>query len=386
MPERLTTDAPARGGARSAAMLAALWTVPGVLSSVETYVFQSMEARRPIFWKVALVQCSGWWAWALMTPLVFAIARRYPVRRPVSAGTIGVHAAAAVAAALSHALIYTMAGVALIGAPPQTSIVSLYLRNVLGWSVLSVLVYVGLVSAGHWMDLAARDRAREQRTLALEAQLAGAQLQALRMQLHPHFLFNTLNTIAILVREQDVTTSVRLITQLGDVLRQVLRSPQTQEVPLRDELAFTRQYLEIEEVRFADRLIVSYMLEDGAQDALVPHLILQPLVENALRHGIARREGAGLLEIGAKHDGDRLVLWVRDNGPGLSSGAPAAGEGIGLANVRARLAALYRGGAALTLESLPVDDGGGVRATIVLPCLAAAPAAAVVPPFAEAHA
>ncbi|MEO5817256.1 MAG: histidine kinase, partial [Gemmatimonadaceae bacterium] len=174
---------------------------------------------------------------------------------------------------------------------------------------------------------------------------------------------NTLNTIAMLVREQDVTASVKLITQLGDVLRQVLRSVNTQEVPLAEEVAFTTSYLEIEEVRFADRLRVRWTVDDDVMRSLVPHLILQPLVENALRHGIAQREDSGLLEIGARREGNQLIVWVSDDGPGLSA-TYAAGDGIGLSNVRARLTALYRADASLSLESLPL---GGVRAVLSLP-------------------
>jgi LytS/YehU family sensor histidine kinase len=262
--------------------------------------------------------------------------------------------------------VYTLASLALATTPPPMGLALLFLRSILGWLTLGVLVYVGLVSAAHWLEFAERERERERRTLALEAQLAGAELQALRMQLHPHFLFNTLNTIAALVRERDVAASVNLISRLGDVLRQILRSPERQEVPLAEELAFTRSYLEIEEVRFADRLRVRWAAEEEAMGALVPHLILQPLVENAFRHGIARREEAGLLEIGARRRGDRLLLWVRDDGPGLQLSADAS-DGIGIANVRARLTALYREEGTLTLESVPLDDGGGVCATVSLP-------------------
>ncbi|MEP6731075.1 MAG: sensor histidine kinase [bacterium] len=352
--------------ARTAAILIALWSVPGFMAGVETYVFQGIEGRHPQFWRVLLIQCTGWWAWALMTPVVFSMARRWPVRRPISVSTVGVHVSAAIAAAVVHAFVYTAGGFALAQTPPPSPFISLVAHSLLGWFPLSILIYVGLVSGGHWLELARREHEREQRTLALEAQLAGAQLQALRMQLHPHFLFNTLNTIAMLVREQDVTASVRLISQLGDVLRQVLRSAETQEVALAEEIEFTRKYLEIEEVRFADRLRVEWNLDDDALSAVVPHLILQPLVENALRHGIARREESGLLQIAARRAGDRLVLSVRDDGPGLGAMGEAS-DGIGLANVRARLVALYRERGALVLESLPLDDGGGVRATITLP-------------------
>src|SRR6185369_5207989 len=168
------------------------------------------------------------WAWAAMTPIVFMLAERWPLRRPLRAETIGVHLLASLAATLVHGAVYSLVSLLLATtSPPSVSV--LVVRSIVGWLPITVPIYFGLVAVAHWLTLARRDREREQRTLALEAQLAGAELQALRMQLHPHFLFNTLNTIAMLVREQDVTASVKLITQLGDVLRQVLRSENTQE-------------------------------------------------------------------------------------------------------------------------------------------------------------
>lgn len=349
-------------GARGAALLLALWSIPGVLAGVETVLFQMMEGRHAPLGRVLLQQCAGWWAWAAMTPMVFVLAERWPLRRPLYVGTVGVHLLASVAATLVHGTVYSLVSLALATTPPP-SVAVVVVRSLVGWLPITVPIYFGLVAVAHWLTLARRDREREQRTLALEAQLAGAELQALRMQLHPHFLFNTLNTIAMLVREQDVTASVKLITQLSDVLRQVLRSVDTQEVPLSEEIAFTKSYLEIEEVRFADRLRIRWSLDDGVMHGRVPHLILQPLVENALRHGIAPREDAGLMEIGARREGNRLLVWVSDDGPGLSA-TYAAGDGIGLSNVRARLVALYRADASLALESLPL---GGVHATLSIP-------------------
>jgi two-component system LytT family sensor kinase len=355
--------------ARRTAIILGLWTVPGVLAGVETFCYQIMEGGHPALWRVMLQQCCGWWAWAAFTPVVFAKTKRFPLRLPVSGRTVTVHVIASLVATLVYGTVYTLVNVLLATTPPRTALSQLLFRNLIGWLPITVLIYVGLVSAGHWMELATREREREQRTLALEAQLAGAQLQALRMQLHPHFLFNTLNTIAALVREQDVTASVRLISQLGDVLRQVLRSAEQQEVTLAEELAFTGRYLEIEQVRFADRLRVRWAADDDVRGVLVPYLILQPLVENALRHGIARREEAGLVEIGARRRGDRLVLWVRDDGPGLMGPkvSTESSERIGTANVRARLAALYHEDGTLALDPVPLDDGGGMRATISLP-------------------
>lgn len=369
----------ARMALRPISMLLALWSIPAVLGTVETFLFLAMEGRSPVLWRVAIAQCSGWYAWAAMTPLIFALSWRVPLRLPPGRRAVLIHAAACLAAALSHAFIYTAVGVAMSTTPRESGFLSLFGRSLLGWFPISVLVYVGIVSGGHWLALVRQERERERRTAALEAQLARAQLHALRMQLHPHFLFNTLNTIATLVREQERDAAVRLLAQLGDVLRQVLRSATSHEVRLGEELAFTRQYLEIEQVRFADRLRVVWNTDPPALDAAVPNLVLQPLVENALRHGIARRQEAGLLEIGSRRQGARLILWVRDDGPGLPSEGP--GDGVGIANVRARLAALHGDDAELRLEPVPHEEGGGVRAVVELPWRAGAvaPEAAYTP-------
>lgn len=350
---------------RQAAILVALWSVPAVLGTIETYLFQSMEGRSPVVWRVLVAQGSGWFTWAALTPLIFALTKRVPLRFPPGRRALSIHLVSFVMAAATHALAYTAAGLAVSTASRGPSFVALFGRSLLGWFPVSLMVYAMIVSGGHWLALVRRERERERRTAALEAQLARAQLQALRMQLHPHFLFNTLNTIATLVREQERDAAVHLLARLGDVLRQVLRSAGNHEVRLGDELAFTRQYLEIEQLRFADRLRVEWNTDPATLEGAVPNLVLQPLVENALRHGIARRPEAGLLEIGSRREGERLVLWVRDDGFGLAG--PGHGNGVGLANVRARLAALHGAEAELRVESVPSVAGGGTRATIVLP-------------------
>jgi LytS/YehU family sensor histidine kinase len=197
----------------------------------------------------------------------------------------------------------------------------------------------------------------------LEAQLSEAQLGALRMQLNPHFLFNSLNAITVLVRDGDTIAASRMLELLSEVLRQVLRSEPGHETALADELDFIGRYLEIEKVRFSDRLRPRIEADPGIAWAAVPRFILQPLVENALRHGISRRSDAGLLEVNAAREGNELVLRVRDDGPGLQTDAkPAAG--VGLLNTRLRLEALY--GERGRLEIVDAA-GGGVIVTVRLP-------------------
>jgi LytS/YehU family sensor histidine kinase len=181
------------------------------------------------------------------------------------------------------------------------------------------------------------------------------------MQLNPHFLFNSLNAVSVLVREQNTRAAARMLELLGDMLRQVLRTDQPHQVSLAEELRFVEQYLAIEQVRFSDRLRVEWRIEERARGALVPAFVLQPLVENAIRHGVAKRADAGRVEIQAEIAGDRLRLSVRDDGAGVDE---RTAEGVGLSNTRERLRTLYGEEADLTLHSVAE---GGSEAVVTLP-------------------
>jgi two-component system, LytTR family, sensor kinase len=183
------------------------------------------------------------------------------------------------------------------------------------------------------------------------------------MQLNPHFLFNSLNAITVLVRDNNTADASRMLELLSDVLRQVLYSDESHETSLSYELEFLERYLAIEQVRFLDRLRAHVEIDPSIARAAVPRFLLQPLVENALRHGIARRAGAGLVEIRGRREGDELVLTVRDDGPGLEAAAGAP-VGVGLSNTPAHLEALYGNRATLEVENA---KGGGVIATVGLP-------------------
>jgi LytS/YehU family sensor histidine kinase len=190
-----------------------------------------------------------------------------------------------------------------------------------------------------------------------------AQMSALKMQLHPHFLFNTLNAIMVLVRQQSAVRAEEMLGRLSDLLRCVLDEGEAQEVPLHRELDYVRLYLSIEQVRFEDRLRVTTAVDPAVLDAAVPHMALQPLVENALRHGIARTSAAGTIHISASAAGESVVIRVQDDGPGFNGAERPEGWGIGLANTRARLAQLYGEAASLTIE----DGAPGAIVTLVLP-------------------
>lgn len=205
------------------------------------------------------------------------------------------------------------------------------------------------------------NRAREIREAHLESELAQAQLHALRMQLNPHFLFNALSAVAALTR-QDPARARRVLVDLGELLRLALDTTE-EEVPLRDELVFVDRYLRIEQVRMGGRLRVHVRVDPDTLDALVPPLLLQPLLENAIKHGVAPLEEGGNVDLASIREADELVVTVRDTGRGLSAGA-CSGRGIGLENVRRRLDRLHGPDATLSIESAP---GRGLTATVRLP-------------------
>jgi LytS/YehU family sensor histidine kinase len=234
---------------------------------------------------------------------------------------------------------------------------------------INFLLYWTIVGLTHAFDYYRRYRERERRAAELkiaaahlEAQLAQAQLDALKMQLHPHFLFNTLNTISVLMQD-DVSAANRMLIRLGELLRVALKNETAQEVSLRQELEFLRGYLEIEQTRFQDRLQVDFDVEPEALDSLVPNLILQPLVENAIKHGIAPRAEAGTIRVEAKRRNGRVRLVVRDDGSGFMEAKNQA-SGIGLSNTRARLEKLY--GAEHSFE-ICSPDGGGLEVKVTIP-------------------
>ena len=219
-----------------------------------------------------------------------------------------------------------------------------------------MVIYAAIAAASHAWIYRGTVQQNERRTLELESQLKNAQLESLKLQLQPHFLFNTLETISALMY-QDVASADRMITRLGDLLRHSLRNSARQQITLREEIEITSRYLEIEQTRFADRLSVSYDIDPGTLQATIPNFLLQPLVENAIRHGIAPSAQPGSIAIRARRKGDALLIEVVDNGRGAAQ-QPRVGEGVGLANTRQRLDTLY--GSNARMELIRPPEGGAI--------------------------
>jgi two-component system LytT family sensor kinase len=342
----------------------------GLSSTVQSILLTRLAAE-PLMWsrcaQLIVLNLAYWYVPALLAPVIMGIAARYQLGSTSWSTQIAVH----VTGVLVYSFIHTPTMFALRAVLAWTfgtrkpavnfwSVASGEYIAQLDWQLMTYLFLVGLAHA-----LVYR-RESEQRALdasRLETRLVEAQLQALQRQLHPHFLFNTLNTIAGLIRTNVEAADV-MIDQLGDLLRMALNTSGRQEVPLKQELDVLRKYLDIEQTRFGSRLRVHMQIEPETLDAEVPNLLLQPLVENAIRHGISPHSRPGWLAVEAARHGDRLILHVRDSGYGV---APerllALNNGVGLANTRARLEHLYRRSHEFTFANL--EDGFCV--TIAVP-------------------
>ena len=277
-------------------------------------------------------------AWLLLVPLVIAADRRLPVARDVLYPRLLLHLPLSVAVSWAFAYVYYAAS-RLLGAPVETSLLSgppLSAFHRFNWLVYWAVV--GWYVASEYQD---QVRDRTVRTAELERLLAQSRLDTLRTQLHPHFLFNALNAISANV-ESAPRTARWMLEQLGDLLRLALDHAEDQVIPLQRELAFVDRYMKLQKVRYEDRLDVVLDVDPLALQALVPTFILQPLLENAIRHGIATRSTPGQIEIQAWCEGDDLHLSVRDDGPGLPANWDLErGAGVGLSNTRERLRRLY---------------------------------------------
>jgi signal transduction histidine kinase len=362
------------------ALIAGTWTLIGVVFTLQSY-FASFRSERPVsLFDAAYLQMTWSYLWALATPLVLWVANRLPIDRGNWRRVALIH----LPICLVLSVIVTAAGHLVVWHHWGRSMGRPFSLESMGRFVLAnfseaIGIYLLISLASYAYRYYCRYLEGQSRTLRLEAQLSRAELQALKMQLHPHFLFNTLHSISALMPHHPDAART-MITRLGDFLRMTLESSGVQEVTLKQEIEFLRCYLEIEQIRFQDRLETRVDVASNALDAKVPNLILQPVVENAIRHGIAARSDRGRIEITGRTQNGSLCIQVRDNGAGLIShrnGENLFQTGIGLANTEARLERLYGrrhrldltndplGGSVVTLEiPLNVDNDGPPASSI----------------------
>jgi two-component system LytT family sensor kinase len=341
----------------------------GLLSGMQNYLAQAVEGLPANYTRIILRSELVWNIYGILAPFVFLLCawmRRTNLSRRQR---MLVWIAAAITFGILDSSLYMPAVIAAgwvkppVGVFPPPTVFDAIRSHALSNAVFDAVMFAGIALADYALVSIRAQREREARQTQLEGKLATAELQVLKMQLQPHFFFNTLHTISALM-EQDIKAARTVLTHLGDLLRLSLDRMAAQEVPLSEELDFLKHYLDIQRTRFHDRLCVEIIVPDELLRARVPSLILQPLVENAIRHGIEPRPGPGRIEISARRTGDTLRIRVKDNGPGLGPAGTPVREGVGLLNTRMRLQQLYTDHQRLDLRNV---ETGGLEVVLEVP-------------------
>ncbi len=347
--------------------IASIWLALGLFDATQTVFVMRSEGMHHAWVLLFLTMTVAWIPWALATPLVLRLGRRFPPVKFWPVSTWLVHMAAAGATGLTFTAWMTCLEVLLnpYALPsPRGSFLSIWLDRFSNSLLASILLYGTVLIVNYVLESKERLAQQQTETARLNEQLSKAQLSALRQQIEPHFLFNTLNAVSGLVREGRNDTAVSMIAGLSDLLRRALEDSSRQQVPLQEEMEFTQTYLDIQKVRFADRLQLTMDIPVELYPAQVPSLILQPMVENAVKHGIAKRAQGGSIRIAAVRNNGTLTLSVCNDGPSLPPDWEKTRPAIGIANVRTRLQSLYGEGFTLNLKN---QDSGGVEASVSLP-------------------
>lgn len=341
------------------------WALLGLVLSIEVYFNNraGMKMGSVDFIEVAVPQFGRAVMWALTAPLILRMREKIPLGR--GGGWIGVSFHLAMSFILMATYYLGRIASMMFWEKMDGGFWSMAWASFYGRNLIDMAYYWAVIGFGYSVEIYRRYKNEELKAAQLEARLVETELKALREQLRPHFLFNTLNTISVLVRENKNDEAVTLIARLSSLLRMSLDSTRAHEVTVRQEMEFLERYIEIQKARFSDRLNVGIAIEPAAMEARIPNLLLQPLVENAIVHGIGPKSGPGRVDVLGRVEAGRLHLEVRDDGPGLGDGANVAKEGIGLSNTRERIAKIYGPQGQLSLRSEP---GRGVSVRIILPC------------------
>jgi signal transduction histidine kinase len=343
-------------------------TAFSIFSTVEAVGYHVLVAKSPtIPWAlVASLNFSYWYVWAILTPPILWVARRWPFDRHNWGRVVLVHTIGVFVFTFAHSAASAYARVLAMDAMSDRVVMfstALRDRFVLNFDY-EAMTYWFLVGISHALNYRRQSAEREIQAANLEARLAEANLEALQRQLHPHFLFNTLHTISALIH-RNADAADAMLTRLSDLLRLTLNRMRVRQLPLKEELDFLQKYLDIERARFGDRLRVTFDVDPTLLDAAVPTLVLQPLVENAVKHGIGPKVGGGRIDIIARREAEKLVLVVRDDGYGVPTAElDALNEGVGVSNTRSRLVHLY--GSQHRFE-FRAPASGGLEVTVAIP-------------------
>lgn len=338
---------------RRTLLLLVVWSVPACLTVAETRTLALLQGTRPPALKFVIPTFFDWYFWAFATPVILRLSARFPLNRAAKlVRNLCAHAVGMLAATVVSGATYSVVLVALGARRAPLTFWESTARLVVGRLPLSAVVYAAIVAAGAALEFAHRLGEREAAAAQLREQLARAQLDAVRARVHPHFLFNALHSVGALVRTGSRDDAVRIVSDLGDLLREALASDTPDLVPLARELGFVKRYLDIEMIRFSDRLRVEWAIDEALTDALIPPLLVQALVENAVRHGISRTVNAGRLDIAVRRVGAGVEIVVADDGPGpRDRGHAREGTGFGITSARQRLRGLLGDAADVRIEA-----------------------------------
>jgi signal transduction histidine kinase len=347
-----------------------VWTLLGFSFALSTYLGARQDNAQISLKRLLSGYLADFYLWGMFSPFIFRLARRFELRHHFPRNLL-IHISVSI---LLSGLVLSAASplvwyLGYVNLTRNPTLFTLWRNNAFSiyYFHQGLTIYWTTVVVAHALYYYRSVREAEARSGQLATQLAQAQLQALKMQIHPHFLFNTLNSIAALLHK-DVEAADRMIARLGDFLRLTLKRSDAQTVDFEQELEFLKCYLDIEHIRFQDRLVVEMDIDPQTLEVMVPNLILQPIVENAVRHGVARQTDSGHITIRARQLSNRLIMQVEDNGPGLKMNSNGGLSGIGLSNTRARLEQFYGDDFSLQIANAA---GRGVTVTLDVPAVAA---------------
>jgi two-component sensor histidine kinase len=355
----------ARTKSREWLWITLVWLALALFDATQTIGVMRAEGMHHDWPVLFAIEALSWLPWAAATALIFWLARRVPlVGRPTIAWLVHVAACICIGLVFSAWATLLIVDFRPFGPPDPPGFLAHWISDFYDGLLGTVVFYAGLLMIRNILDSRERLASQKTQVAQLNEQLANAHLSALRRQIEPHFLFNALNAVSGLIREGRSDAAADMIAALSDFLRRTLADSSEQEVRLSDEMEFVQRYLAIQQARFADRLRVEFDIPGQLRNSSVPSLILQPLVENAVKHGIAKRMEGGTVRIAAASPGDRLLLSVSNDGPVLPAGWNEGDRGIGISNVRSRLRGLYGDDAALDLRA---RAGGGVEVSMSIP-------------------
>jgi sensor histidine kinase YesM len=339
------------------ALILGICTLATFLYASHLYIFHLWRGD-PIGWLEALGDAaSDWYAWAILAPLILYLAERFPIRRSVLTHSVAFHIVAGAIVSFIQILVHTLFDQILMH-----HYLSVNALKEAGTAFFARTYHFGLLV--YWLMVIVQNAAQYYRDQALQAsqlesRLAQAQLNSLKMQMQPHFLFNTLHAISSLMHD-DMKSAEKMIARLSELLRTSLKNGNLHEVRLGEELQFLQLYLDIEKIRFGDRLQIQIDVQPSILNSFVPNLILQPIVENSIRHGIGNRRGTGTIRVLGERQNHSVLLQIQDNGGGIQG---ELREGVGLSNIRGRLNQLYGERQSMELK----NANGGLLVRLVLP-------------------